>query len=99
MQFYFQAQKAGTSGNFALVSMYSPPDEDLYRRSSKTLWVCSYYGDVTFTVVDVKSITQVVAMVPFDEGRFFAVEKLGLDIAFLSGAVDPDEGVNGASSG
>lgn len=99
MQFYFQAQKVGTSGNFALVSMYSPPDEDLYRHSSKTLWVCNYYRDVAFAIVDAKLITQVVAMVPFDEGHFFAVEKLGLDIAFLSGAVDVDGGGNEPSGG
>ena len=44
-------------------------------------------------VIDVKSIEAVVAMVPHQPfadspGRFFLVEKPGLDIAFLSGHVE-----------
>jgi len=71
---------------FALVSLYSPPDEYLLRCSYTTLVVCMYRGEGALMVVDAKSILSVVAMVPFPfllNGRgdqYFMIEKVGLDV-------------------
>ncbi len=68
------------------MSIFSPPDDDIRRESFSTLWVCSYRGDGNLRVVDVGIITAVVSMQPFpvrigeiDQGRWFVVEKAGLD--------------------
>lgn len=70
----------------ACVSCYSQPHEGLLQISRGTLWSCTQ-GAVK--VVDVKSITTVVAMVPHEpfpgEKRFFLVEKPGLDVTTMGG--------------
>lgn len=74
-----------------LLSLYSPPDKTLYRKSHETLWSCTYRGDAGFVVFDAKEITSVVAMVPLDNeetGRYFVTEKLGLEVAFMGGMED-----------
>jgi hypothetical protein len=75
------------------VSTYSAPHRQLFEISYGTLWSCTFGGDNSLIVIDVKSIEAVVAMVPHQPfpdspGRFFLVEKPGLDIAFLSGHVE-----------
>ncbi|KAF9487804.1 hypothetical protein BDN71DRAFT_1542881 [Pleurotus eryngii] len=71
---------------FALLSIFSPPDDYIRQESFSTLWVCSYMGDSNLHVIDVGIITAVVSMQPFpvrveevDRGRWFVVEKAGLD--------------------
>lgn len=74
---------------FALVSIYSAPDELLLSKSSGALAVCKYKGSLGLKVIPSSSILSVVGMVPFpagkDEEDFFLVEKLGLDMAHLGG--------------
>lgn len=71
----------------ACVSCYSHPHEGLLQASQGTLWSCTHLGAVK--VVDVKSITAVIAMVPHEpfpgEKCFFLVEKPGLDVATIGG--------------
>jgi hypothetical protein len=76
----------------ALVSIYSPPNQALLDASSNTLWSCTHQGDVGLKVVDVKTISSVVAMIPHGAnfpgdttGHFFVVEKPGLDVAHMGG--------------
>jgi len=80
----------GTSGEetqaFALVSLYSPPNEYLLQRSHTTLAVCLYRDEAALMVIDAKSITSVVAMVPFPytidgcSNQYFMIEHVGLDV-------------------
>lgn len=75
------------------MSVYSPPDKELLEASHFTLWSCIYQGDMALKVVDAKTIVGVVAMVPHSSenyigdttGRFFVVEKPGLDVAHMGG--------------
>jgi hypothetical protein len=86
--FYFQASVGGTTQTLALVSIYSPPDLNLLRLSSQTLWACRHQGTVSLRVIDFKTIISVVAMVPLPHipDLFFVVEKMGLDVADLAGS-------------
>lgn len=68
--------------------MYSSPDNRLLRLSSQTVVSCSLLDEIS--VIDVKKIVSVVAMIPHTprlqedimvEDRFFMLEKPGLDIA------------------
>jgi hypothetical protein len=82
-----------------MVSIYSPPHVGLLALSYHTLWSCTYQGDASLRVIDVKSISVVVAMVPhqpFTEDPVpchFIVEKPGLDVASLGGSTEnvPDK--------
>ena len=71
--------------------MYSPPDPGLLEASYNTLWSCVYQGDAALWVVDTTAIIGVIAMVPHNpfagesEGRFFVVEKPGLNVAHMGG--------------
>jgi hypothetical protein len=69
-----------------MVLPYSQPNEDLLRDSHGTLYVCKKRGQDELTVVNVKTIQSVVAMIPFplkaDEegkpdfiGTFYVAEK------------------------
>jgi hypothetical protein len=80
----------------ALVSLFSKHDPTLYRLSVNTLWSCEYQGDSALEFIDIKCIQSVVAMIPHApaiEGqvtrdRFFLVEKPGLDVAIMAGAME-----------
>jgi len=75
------------------VSIYSPPNQALLDASFNTLWSCTYQGDAGLKVVDAKTISSVVAMIPHNAhnfpgdivGHFFVVEKPGLDVAHMGG--------------
>lgn len=72
----------------ALVSLYSPPDQDILAESHNTLWICRYQGDQALKVVDIKTITAVVSLPCLPgapEGTHFLVEKPGLDVAHMGG--------------
>ncbi|KAG1797247.1 hypothetical protein EV424DRAFT_1592168, partial [Suillus variegatus] len=72
----------------ALVTMYSHPDRELLELSHHTVSSCRLLVE-DVRIIDVKSITDVVGMVPHrptlpsgtTEDRYFLVEKPGLDIA------------------
>lgn len=81
---YFFCTKDGPA--LALASFYSRPDPQLLQASYSTVWSCT--GPTQFTVIKVKDIHSVVAMVPHmynGSARFFLVEKPGLDMITLSG--------------
>ncbi len=82
----------GTSKTFAMVSLFSDANALLLKQSSGALAVCKYKGQESLKVIPTSSIITVVAMVPFpggeDQNEFFLVEKLGLEIAFMSGYVE-----------
>jgi hypothetical protein len=48
------------------------------------VWLCQYQGPQAYTVVDVKMIISVVAMIPQGD-TFSMVEKIGLDVAEMGG--------------
>jgi hypothetical protein len=78
----------GRDVTLVLLSLYSPPDKALYQKSHETLWSCTYQGDASFTVIEAKRISSVVAMVPLgdeDTGQYFVTEKLGLEVAYMGG--------------
>jgi hypothetical protein len=76
-----------------MVHLYSPPLDDLLQDSSNTIWSCVPLGLQGALVVDIYDIKSVVAMVPHPTrvqgddlgGRFFVVEKPGLELALMSG--------------
>lgn len=105
VQFYFllfTTDKADeTPLPYALVSMYSQPNQELLRESSNTLWACKYSGDDNLRVVDLSTITACVSMqplppLPTDTDRlWFVVEKSGLDddqLTGFDGQLDNEQG-------
>jgi hypothetical protein len=88
VQYFFQVVINGEEKTVALVSLYTSPDQEVWNESNQTLWVCYRQGDRALKVIDVKTITAVVSMVPLPsgpEGAFFLVEKPGLDVAHMGG--------------
>jgi hypothetical protein len=89
VRFYFRITTGPQAQELTLacVSCYSSPHEGLLQASRGTLWSC-IHPEVT-KVIDVKSISAVVAMVlhqPFPgEERWFLVEKPGLDTLIIGG--------------
>ena len=87
----------------AMLALFTPPDQNILVYSRSTLLACNYLGDTSRLVVFVKDIVSIVTMVPLpmtaeeaDEvgadilygGRFFVVEKPGLDVAIIAGRVE-----------
>jgi hypothetical protein len=90
VRFYFRIKVNSLEHTLALVSCYSSPHPGLLKASRGTLWSCTQVESVK--VIDVKQISAVVAMVPHQpfpgeegEGRFFLVEKPGLDCSYIGG--------------
>ena len=81
---------------FALVSLYSTPNEFLLQRTHNSLAVFRYIGDDALVVVDAKSILSVVGMIPFpycidgNRDQYFMVEKIGLDVIEADTLEDDD---------
>lgn len=93
VQFFFLNQpedNISPAVAYAVVSIYSCPDQTILKESSQTLWVCLYTGTTNLHLVPAKSIISLVSMQPLiplpDEvpGRWFVVEKSGLDDADLT---------------
>ena len=86
--------------SLALVSLFSNPDPTLLSLSFNTLWSCQYQGNMALQFINTKTIQAVVSMVPHmpmiqgqpAEGRFFLVEKPGLDVAMIAGAEEEMSG-------
>ncbi|KDQ13164.1 hypothetical protein BOTBODRAFT_160772 [Botryobasidium botryosum FD-172 SS1] len=89
VQFYFQRQFKGKSEAFALLSLYSEPNMDLYEASHKTLYACKHHKD-RFRVISAKTIVSVVGMIPlqtYTEGElFYVAENIRQDIVGLMGS-------------
>lgn len=89
VHFYFIITINQQDLTLACVSCYSQPHQDLLKKSHGTLLSCTRQG--TVKVIDVKSISAVVAMVPHQpfpglgEEHFFLVEKPGLDTTSIGG--------------
>lgn len=85
--FYFIITINDQDLTLACVSCYNQPHEGLLKASHGTLLSCTRHGIVK--VIDVKSISAVVAMVPHQpfpgEDYFFLVEKPGLDTTTIGG--------------
>ncbi|KAF7314579.1 hypothetical protein MKEN_00931300 [Mycena kentingensis (nom. inval.)] len=90
VQFFFQSDLEDEPKTLALVSVYSAPDTELLAESNKTLWVCKYRGEESLKIIDVRAIASVVAMVPYDETRVFAVHKMGLEVGEMVGYMEKD---------
>jgi hypothetical protein len=98
IKFFFAKMYGEETRAFALVSLYSPPNEYLLRFSHSTLVACRYQGEAILEVINVKSILSVVAMVPFRyavdglNNYYFMIEKIGLDVVEVD-SQDNDEEV------
>ncbi|KAH8989748.1 hypothetical protein EDB92DRAFT_1799512 [Lactarius akahatsu] len=79
---------------YALISVWSEPDPQLLRESSQAVYVCVYHGQDNLRVIEAKSITAVVAMVPMQPANgdrsdlFFLIDKPGLDSTMTSADVN-----------
>ena len=97
VQFYFLKPFGDELRAFALVSIYSIPNEHVLRDTHNALIVCRYSGGGGLRVVEAKSIISVVAMVPFPfliDGvgdQFFVIEKIGLDVIEADNLDDNNE--------
>ncbi|KAI0309598.1 hypothetical protein OF83DRAFT_1033854, partial [Amylostereum chailletii] len=91
VQYYFRVQPKDHSEpcrTLAMLSLYSPPDEDLFEQLYGAVWSCMYLGQGSLVVVDAVCIQSVVAIIPFPhtsprnhrgqvDGPFYVVEKMG----------------------
>jgi hypothetical protein len=85
-----------------LVSVFSPPDQDILKLSHNAAYICYRSEPEALSVVDVKTINAVVAMVPdfqvtpdgnliAPKDRFSLMESPFLKFAALSGTLDGDD--------
>ena len=97
VRYFFRLSLSNTIHTAALVLPYSPLDPNLLALSHNTLYSCERLPEARLTVINVKSIKSVVAMIPhkvklpgrsFAEERWFVVEKPGLDVANMGGIVE-----------
>ncbi|KAH9855151.1 hypothetical protein C2E23DRAFT_883119 [Lenzites betulinus] len=100
VQFFFVLEIAGMTHALAMIAPFSEPDPTIFAESENTVIACTYPGEDARHVVEVTVIASVVVMVPLPltpaeaaspdaqavfGGRYFVVEKPGLDVAFLAG--------------
>ncbi|KAK1231867.1 hypothetical protein PQX77_005004 [Marasmius sp. AFHP31] len=98
VQYYFQHEIGASTLEdvYALVSVYSRPNEQLLEESSNVLWACQHTGEDGLRVINVKTIISVVSMQPLPvqtdlEGEWwFVVEKPGIEGLDL-GSIQEDE--------
>ncbi|KAI9467136.1 hypothetical protein BJY52DRAFT_1111656 [Lactarius psammicola] len=90
VQFYFRSKHTGAECAYALISVWSEPDPQLLNESSQAVYACVYHGQDNLRVIEAKSITAVVAMVPMrpadgdHSDLFFLIDKPGLDTMALA---------------
>lgn len=76
---------------YAMISLYGRPDRAILAQSSRALWACEYLGSENLHIVRVEKIRSVVSMIPLpalpgeEDGRWFVVEKPGIDSAIMTG--------------
>lgn len=74
------------------MSLYSRPDEDLFKESNWTVWSVTEQGENGLRVIDAKAILSVVSVIPHEhhvcadlsDDRFFIWEQMGMDMSLLS---------------
>jgi len=94
--FFFQMKTDTVERSLALVSVYVQPNHEFYKFSHNTVWTCVDEGDLGPQVIDAKTITAVVSMIPCrfpfqpEVLRWFLVEMPGLDVARMGGYHDID---------
>ena len=91
---------------FAMVSVYSNPDKNLLKQSFDMLQVVHYWSKEALHVVDAKSISSVVILIPFIVSKqeqqdlsicaqysqcFFVSEKPFLDFTTTTDPLQPEE--------
>jgi hypothetical protein len=102
VEYFFRLQFGDTVHSLALVSVFSPPDQELLKLSHNAVYICHGGGIDSLMVVDVKAITVVVSMVPdfqvtaegeifIPENRFSLVEQSFLKLAVLCGTTGKDD--------
>ena len=64
IQYFFNATVNDTRHTLALMSLYSQPDEDIFRQSNWTVWSVTEGGQSGLRVIDAKSILSVVSVIP-----------------------------------
>jgi len=64
VQYFFNAMVNATRHTLVLVSLYSQPDEDLFKQSNWTVWSVTEGGQSGLRVIDAKSILAVVSVIP-----------------------------------
>jgi hypothetical protein len=101
VEYFFCLQFGDTVHSLAVISVFSPPDNNLLRLSNNTAYICHHGGIDALTVVDVKLICGVVSMVPdyevttkgeivIPEARFSMLEPPFLKVASFNGTEDDD---------
>jgi len=102
VEYFFQLRFDDVVHSLVLVSMFSPPDQDILELSHHAAYICRHGGPDALTVVDVKTINAVVAMVPdyqvtvegniiTPQNVFSLVESPFLKLAALRGAPGEDK--------
>jgi hypothetical protein len=64
VEYFFRLQFSDTAYSLALVSVFSPPDQEILELSNHAAYICHRGGTDTLTVVEAKAISAVVSMVP-----------------------------------
>ena len=104
VEYFFRLRFGDIVHSLALISMFSPPDEAILEESHHAVYLCHYAigGAAALTVVDVKSITSVVSMVPdyqvtaegdiiIPNNRYSLVDAPLIKLASLCGALGDDD--------
>jgi hypothetical protein len=86
--YFFVVCKGDIQHTLAAVQIFTLPDPQLLKESYGTLHVCRFPGEEGLVIVDAKTLTDVVGMVPFhrpvqgggdpNQGEFFPIEKISL---------------------
>ena len=109
VEYYFQLQFGDTVYSLALVSMFSPPDLDILELSYHAAYICRHGGVGALTVIDIKTITAIVSMVPnyqvtfegdivIPENMFSLIETPFLKLASLCRALNEgDDAIDNAN--
>lgn len=92
VQYFFNAIVNDARITLALVSLYSRPDEDLFKESNWTVWSVTEQGQNGLQVIEAKNILSVVSVIPHNhhvyadstDERFFVWEQMGMNMALLS---------------
>jgi hypothetical protein len=106
VQYFFNAIVNDARITLVVVTLYSRPDEDLFKQLNWTVWSVTEQGESGLQVIDAKTILSVISVIPHNhhvcadssDERFFIWEQMGMDMALLSSHGDihgeDDEGIN-----
>jgi hypothetical protein len=105
VEYFFRLRFGDTVYSLALVSVFSPPDQEILELSSHAAYICHHGGTEALVVVEVKAITAVVSMVPdyqvtsdgdiiIPENRYSLMEVPFIKLAALCGVVEDDSNGN-----